>query len=62
MFISKKKYQALNDKIKALGNRVAELETGATVQSFYFGNVTFKDYVRKTEKTISRLSREGKGG
>ncbi len=49
------KYKRLKKKTEELQRRIAELESVATVNSFCFGNLTFPEYVRVTEKAVSRL-------
>lgn len=45
-------------KLKKLKRRISELESSQEVNSFYFGTITFGDYVRRTEKVLSRLINE----
>ena len=57
------KYKSLRKEIKKLRRRIAKLESMSTTNSFCFGSeLTFPEYVRKTEKIISRLADCNKKG
>ena len=48
-------------KLEKLELRVKELERNQKVFSFCFGDISFQDYVRLTEKEMCRLISQSKG-
>ncbi len=55
MFIRRKRWKGLAERVKSLENEVDSLKRQMTVKSWSYGEVTFGDYVKITEKEISRL-------
>ena len=45
-------------QLKKIRRRLYELEKAQSTPSFYFGQVSFPEYVRISEKEISRLTKE----
>lgn len=54
----KRQLRKMKSKLSALSERVAEIESKATVDSFYFGKLDFPSYVQLTEKEMNRLKND----
>lgn len=55
MFIKRKDWEQLSSRIDELELKTRALLDNAMVNSFYYGEVTFPEYVKLTEKEIHQM-------
>lgn len=55
MFISKKRYYEIKERISSLETRVRILQSQSQVMTFYYGKVDFPKFVELIEHDISDL-------
>lgn len=55
MFISKKRYRKIKERISTLDARVRNLESRAEAMTFYYGKVDFPKFAELIEHDISDL-------
>lgn len=55
MFISKKRYHEIKERISSLETRVRILQSQSQTMTFYYGKVDFPKFVKLIEHDISDL-------
>lgn len=55
MFIKRKQWEYLNARLDKLENELSTLKEKSVASSFYFGKISFPDYVKITEREMHQI-------